>query len=207
MINPVKCFVNCICLYRRDNGSLAYVVRCASLLVLGPSAARPTDSYREGIQKTGTYRCSGWFVSKCGSFLITVAVFHCVNMFQLGCLKKWSNQSKLHTPNRRESPNPFVIFEISYDEVLLLYHGNMGHVSLEWQQPIRKIHPCASDVIPELEHRSLCGRNETRTVNLEEQSEKSARAKSERTENPVGDTNGSVRRSTGMETFHDYYVS
>ena len=64
-----------------------------------------------------------------------------------------------------------------------------------------------SDVISELEHRSLCGRNETRTVNHDDQSEKSARAMSERTENPVGDTAGSVRRATGMETFHNYYVS
>ena len=39
-----------------------------------------------------------------------------------------------------------------------------------------KIHTCGSDVISELEHRSLCGRNETRTVNLEEQSKKSATA-------------------------------
>ena len=27
-----------------------------------------------------------------------------------------------------------------------------------------KIHPCGSDVISELDHTSLCGRNETRTV-------------------------------------------
>ena len=57
-----------------------------------------------------------------------------------------------------------------------------------------KLQPCGSDVISELQHRSLCRRNETRTVNLEEQFEKSARAQSERTENPVGDTAGSVRR-------------
>ena len=36
-------------------------------------------------------------------------------------------------------------------------------LSAKWQ----KIHPCGSDVISELEHRSLGGRNETRTVNLE----------------------------------------
>ena len=52
-----------------------------------------------------------------------------------------------------------------------------------------KIHPCGSDVISELKHRSLSGRNETRNVNLEEQS---ARAQSDRTENLVGDTAGSV---------------
>ena len=45
-----------------------------------------------------------------------------------------------------------------------------------------KIHPSGSDAISELKHRSLCGRNETRTVNLEEQYEKSARAQSKRTE-------------------------
>ena len=71
----------------------------------------------------------------------------------------------------------------------------------------RKIHPCGSDVRSEFEHRSLRGRYETRTVNLEEQSEKSARPQSERTENPVGDTAGSVRRATGMEMLHNYYVS
>ena len=75
----------------------------------------------------------------------------------------------------------------------------VGHVN---EYP--KIHPCGSDVISELEHMSLYGRNETRTVNLEEQSEKSARAHSEQTENPVGDTAGSVRLATGMETFHNY---
>ena len=48
--------------------------------------------------------------------------------------------------------------------------------------PDGKIHPCGSDVISELEHRSLCGRNETRTVNREEQYEKSARVQSKRTE-------------------------
>ena len=37
--------------------------------------------------------------------------------------------------------------------------------------------------------------------------EKSARAQSERTENPVGDTAGSVRRATGMEMCHNYDVS
>ena len=46
----------------------------------------------------------------------------------------------------------------------------------------KKKHPCGSDVISELEHRSLCRRNETRTLNLEEQYEKSARAQSKRTE-------------------------
>ena len=45
-----------------------------------------------------------------------------------------------------------------------------------------KIHPCGSDVIYEHEHRPLCGKNETRTVNLEVQYEKSARAQSKRTE-------------------------
>ena len=69
-----------------------------------------------------------------------------------------------------------------------------------------KIHTCGSDVITELEHRSLCRRNETRTVNLEEQSEKSARAQSERTGNPVGDTADNVRRATGMKTFHNYFA-
>ena len=69
-----------------------------------------------------------------------------------------------------------------------------------------KIHPCGSDVISELEHRSLCGRHETQSMNIEEQSEKSARAQSERTENPVGDTAGSVRRATGMEKFQTYNV-
>ena len=45
-----------------------------------------------------------------------------------------------------------------------------------------KIHPCGSNVNSELEHRSICGRNETRTVNLQEQYEKSSRAQSKRTE-------------------------
>ena len=55
----------------------------------------------------------------------------------------------------------------------------VGHVMKE---EIEKIHPCGIDVICELEHRSLCERNETRTVNLEEQYEKSARAQSKQTE-------------------------
>ena len=67
-----------------------------------------------------------------------------------------------------------------------------------------RIHPCLSDVIFELEHRSLCGKNETRTVDLEEQSEISAGAQSERTENPAGDTAGSARMASGMKTFHNY---
>ena len=72
---------------------------------------------------------------------------------------------------------------------------------------LNKIHPYGSDVIFELEHRSICGTNETRTVNLEEPSQKSARAHSERTENPVGGTPGSVRRATGMVMIHNYDVS
>ena len=76
--------------------------------------------------------------------------------------------------------------------------GSDGNASAS--DKFKKIHPCGSDVITELEHRLLCGRNETRTMDLEEQSEKSAKAQSERTENPVGDTAGSVRRATGMET-------
>ena len=69
---------------------------------------------------------------------------------------------------------------------------------------VKKIHPCGSDVMSELQHRSLCGRNKTRTVNLEEQYEKSPRAQSKRTENAVGDTADSVRRATGMETLLSY---
>ena len=42
-----------------------------------------------------------------------------------------------------------------------------------------KIHPCGSGVISALENGSLCGMNEMRIVNLEEQSEKSARARGE----------------------------
>ena len=79
-----------------------------------------------------------------------------------------------------------------------------GLVNIIIKSYSEKIHPGTSEVISELEHRSLCGRNQRRTVNLEEQYEKSARAHSERTENPVGDTDGSVRMATGMETFHNY---
>ena len=44
------------------------------------------------------------------------------------------------------------------------------------------------------------GRNETRSLNLEEQTKKYARM-----EMPVGDTAGSVRRTTGMGTYHNHY--
>ena len=110
----------------------------------------------------------------------------------------------------------FCIFSLNTFQVCVIYihqkHLTMNAVSHSLLVIIfaivtlerKKIHPCESDVISEPEHRSLCGRNETRTVNLEEQSEKSARAQSERTENPVGDTAGSMRRTTGMETFHKY---
>ena len=84
----------------------------------------------------------------------------------------------------------------------ITYQQNVYRTS----KKIKKLHPCGSDIISELQHRSLCRRNETRTVNLEEQFEKSAGAQSERTENPVGDTAGTVRKTAGMETFHNYYV-
>ena len=66
-----------------------------------------------------------------------------------------------------------------------------------------KIHPCGSDVISEHEHRSLCGRNETRTVNLQA-IRKIRQSPEQANRNPVGDTAGSVRRATGMEKFHNH---
>ena len=44
----------------------------------------------------------------------------------------------------------------------------------------KKMHPCGSGVIFELEYRSLCRKNETPTVNLVEQTEKYAGAQSVR---------------------------
>ena len=67
---------------------------------------------------------------------------------------------------------------------------------------VKKIHPCGSDVMSELQHRSLCGRNETRTV--KRAIRKIRQSPEQANGNPVGDTAGSVRRATGMETFDNY---